>query len=446
MLAEEHTKEQPSSTLVDMRQQLEALQDLTDQHKHTETALAERTHLLALSATVGTACAGNDSLRTIMQRCAEALVQHLDIAAACIWTLNAEEQVLNMQASAGRYVHLDNLQGSVPLGESVIGRIAQERQACVTDTILDDAHLPGKTWAKRTGITAFAGYPLVVEDRLMGVMAMFASQPFTSTTLKSLAWMASVIAMGIDRTCISDALARSIAKVVRMNKRLRRKNTGLDEFTYIASHDLQEPLRKLMTFSSLLRRDLGDGLPERADKDLDFIVDAASRMQMLIHNLLDLSRAGNTAMHRDQVPLDACVNCALKALEAHIRATQAVIVRDVLPTVWGDHAMLTQLYQNLLSNALKFYDEPPPMIRLTVEQQGEQVVFGVQDNGIGIKPEYHQQIFAPFKRLHGHGEYEGAGIGLAICHKTVERHEGRIWVESDAGRGAHFKFTLANGT
>jgi light-regulated signal transduction histidine kinase (bacteriophytochrome) len=147
-------------------------------------------------------------------------------------------------------------------------------------------------------------------------------------------------------------------------------------------------------------------------------------------------------MRREQVALDACANRALEALTTRIQATGATISRDALPTVWGDGAMLTQLYQHLLGNALKFHSTHRPLISLTVELQEGQTVLGVKDNGIGIKTEYHEQIFAPFKRLHGRGEYEGTGIGLAICRKTVERHQGRIWVESDAGQGAHFKFTL----
>ena len=411
--------------------------------ENAEAILEERRHLLALSATVGAALAGDDALRTILQRCAEALVQHLGVMAAYIWTLDTDGKILEMQASVGMYTPLGDVQGSIRVGESVIGRIAQDRQPYVTSAVSNDEQVVDTAWARRRGITAFAGYPLVVENRLVGVMAMFASQPFTTAALHALTWMASVIAMGVDRIYISDALARSITKAVRMNKSLHRKNVELDEFTYVASHDLQEPLRKLMVFSSMLRSDLGDDLPERAEKDVVFIVDAATRMQTLIHNLLDLSRAESGVMHCHEVALDACVDRALEMLETGIQAATAMIVREVLPTVQGDDAMLTRLYQNLIDNALKFCNAQHPVIRLTAEQQGEQLVFGVHDNGIGIQPEYHEQIFMPFKRLHGRGDYEGTGIGLAICRKTVERHGGRIWVESELGQGTYLKFTLA---
>jgi signal transduction histidine kinase len=444
MPTKEYSLEQLLSELSDMRQRLASLQTIVDEYERKQVLLDEKAHLLALSAEVGTALAGSDSLRTSLQRCAEALVQHLGVAVACIWTLKPGAYVLELQANAGIHSPLVTLDGFVPVEKSQLGFIAQKRQPYVTHTILDDSWLHDKAWAQQTGMVAFAGYPLVVEDRLLGVLAMFSRTPFATVTLKALAWMASVIALGIDRIWIADALARSIAKMIRMNKSLRRMNAELDELTYVASHDLQEPLRKLITFSSMLRQDMGGHLPARAEKDLGFIVDAATRMHVLLQNLLALSRTGNRMMRCAQVALDACADRALETLGTPIHATGATITRDVLPTVWGDSTMLTQLYQHLLNNALKFRSAHRPLIHLSVEPQAGQNVLGVKDNGIGINPAYHEQIFAPFKRLHDHSEFEGAGIGLTICRKTVERHGGNIWVESDAGQGAHFKFTLGD--
>lgn len=234
------------------------------------------------------------------------------------------------------------------------------------------------------------------------------------------------------------------AELEYANQELRRRNAELDEFTYVASHDLQEPLRKLIAFSSLLPRDSGHDLPEKARTDLEFIADAAQRMQSLIQDLLTLSRTGKSAMKHERVSLSACVDRALEALAAPIEETGAEISRDELPDAVGDASMLTQLYQNLIGNALKFSARVRrPMVHLTAEQDNGQWILGVQDNGIGIEPEHTEQIFAPFKRLHGRDEYVGTGIGLAICRKAVERHGGRIWVESEPDRGAHFKFTLS---
>lgn len=247
-----------------------------------------------------------------------------------------------------------------------------------------------------------------------------------------------------ERIRIQKRLQLSLKELGAANQDLKRKNAELDEFAYIASHDLQEPLRKLVSFSDLLRRDAGQRLSGRAAKDLDFITDAAHRMQALVQDILNLSRSGRSAIHRERISMQMCIDPALAALELRIRETGAMIEQDPMPEIDGDQSMLTQVYQNLLSNALKFVDIHPPRLHLTVGEENGETVFGVKDNGIGIKAEYAGQIFSPFKRLHGRGEYEGTGIGLAICRKIIERHGGRIWVESEPGRGAHFKFTLAD--
>ena len=224
---------------------------------------------------------------------------------------------------------------------------------------------------------------------------------------------------------------------------LQRKNAELDEFTYVASHDLQEPLRKLISFGSLLREDLGENLPELAAKDLFFISDAAKRMQTLVQDLLRLSRIGRVELTLADISLDECVKGALISLESQLEdAGHPEISRDPLPTVRGDKTMLTQLYQNLIGNAVKYRGQDPPRIHLTCQTEDGQLVLGVRDNGIGIDQLYHESIFVAFKRLHGQTEYPGTGIGLAICRKAVERHGGRIWVESESGKGSHFKFTI----
>ncbi|MCK4224313.1 MAG: hypothetical protein KAX39_03970 [candidate division Zixibacteria bacterium] len=256
--------------------------------------------------------------------------------------------------------------------------------------------------------------------------------------------MFSLYAQGVitERKRAEATLAQQTRQLEHANEELERKNAELDQFTYVASHDLQEPLRKVTAFSGMLRQDLGEGLPERAEKDLGFIIDAAKRMQKLVQDLLTLSRSGRVDMKRETVSLNHCADHAIDSLAVRIEESGAEITSDELPQVWGDRTMLTQLYQNLLSNALKFTGANRPLICLTAERIDGQLIFGVKDNGIGIEPRYAEQIFAPFKRLHGRGEYEGTGIGLAICYKTIERHGGKIWVESSTGKGTHFKFTI----
>ena len=219
-------------------------------------------------------------------------------------------------------------------------------------------------------------------------------------------------------------------------------NAELEQLAHAASHDLKEPVRNLVSYSTLLREDLGEDLSDDVAMDLEYITGAANRMGKLVDGLLSLSRASRSSMKREPVLIENCVTKSLEALRTRVLESGSHVEWDTLPEVTGDSFLLTQLYQNLLANAMKFTESGSPVIRLTAEQTGDVWTLGVRDNGIGISPEYSDQIFAPFKRLHGMTEFEGTGIGLALCRKTVERHGGKIWVESEPGKGAHFKFTL----
>jgi signal transduction histidine kinase len=243
---------------------------------------------------------------------------------------------------------------------------------------------------------------------------------------------------------MEERVRNATAELAASNTKLAQANAELESFVAVASHDLKEPLRTMAAFSALLRSDLGDDLPEDARTDLDHITAASRRMQNLVQNLLDLTRTSRLDLHMDALSMDGCANAALKSMEFRIEESGARIVRDALPVVQGDKTLVTQIYQNLLGNALKFRREGhKPVIRLTAERvlDGE-VVFGVADNGIGIEAEYRARIFEPFERLHSESQYEGAGIGLSICHRAVTRMGGRIWVEESRDGGSHFKFTL----
>jgi PAS domain S-box-containing protein len=239
-------------------------------------------------------------------------------------------------------------------------------------------------------------------------------------------------------------LARQRDALESANLDLARSNSELEQFASVASHDLQEPLRKLVAFSELLREDLGGDLTDRASQDLEFITDAARRMRTLVLDLLTLSRTGTSEMKVRVVSLEHCVDRVLDALDLRIGETGAVITRDALPEVSGDPTLLEELYQNLLSNALKFVTPgTPPRVHFSAERgAGNTWVVGVRDQGIGIDPERTAEIFRPFRRLHSNDKYPGTGIGLAIARKAVDRHGGRMWVESAKGAGSHFRFTL----
>ncbi len=240
-----------------------------------------------------------------------------------------------------------------------------------------------------------------------------------------------------------EALARSNAGLAAANVELTRSNAELEQFAYVASHDLQEPLRMVASYMQLLAERYRGRLDERADKYIGYAVDGATRMQALIDDLLTYSRVGRAGTPFGQVDLAAVVDRAAANLRPRAEQAGGTVTRDDLPPVWGDERQLTQLFQNLIGNALKFCQGRAPSVHVGAERGGAGLTFFVRDNGIGIAPEHRQRIFAIFQRLHTRAEYPGTGIGLAICRKVVERHGGRIWVESRPGEGSVFRFTIS---
>jgi len=223
---------------------------------------------------------------------------------------------------------------------------------------------------------------------------------------------------------------------------LARSNAELEQFAYVASHDLQEPLRMVASYTQLLARRYAGKLDHDADEFIGFAVDGAKRMQDLINDLLAYSRVGTRPLQLQSVDSQQLVNGVVADLGAAIAEAGATIEAEGLPLIRGDPSQLRQLFQNLITNAVKFRGERPPQVRVTADQQHQWWQFGIRDNGIGIEPQYLDRIFVLFQRLHTRAEYPGTGIGLAICKKIVERHGGRIWVESEPGQGTTFWFTL----
>jgi signal transduction histidine kinase len=223
---------------------------------------------------------------------------------------------------------------------------------------------------------------------------------------------------------------------------LERSNSELEQFAYVASHDLQEPLRKVASFCQLLQRRYEGQLDERADQYIGFAVDGAKRMQSLITDLLAFSRVGRMDTEPVDVDLNDIVAGALANLTARVEGTGATVHTGALPTVSGEPVLLTAVFQNLIGNALKFHGDEPPVIHVDAERDGDMWTITCRDEGIGIDAEYAERIFAIFQRLHPKETYEGTGIGLALCRKIVEHHGGQIWLDASAGPGATFRFTL----
>jgi len=240
--------------------------------------------------------------------------------------------------------------------------------------------------------------------------------------------------------------------LARKVEELARSNAELEQFAYIASHDLQEPLRMVAAYTQLLGERYRGKLDENADKFIGYACEGAARMQTLIQDLLAFSRVGRNGARRIQVDCDALMQEILLTLGPAIAESGAVVAHGPLPAVWADRSQLAQVFQNLIANAIKFRGKEAPEISVTAEKSNDsksndatledQWVFTISDNGIGIAPEYAENIFVVFQRLHTRTEYPGNGIGLAICKKIIEHYGGKIWVEAQLGHGSTFKFTL----
>jgi len=247
-----------------------------------------------------------------------------------------------------------------------------------------------------------------------------------------------------NRLLQQEIAARSAAEEVLAcrTKELARSNAELEQLAYVASHDLQEPLRMITSYLQLLDQRYTNRIDADATEFIAFAVDGAKRMQTLIDDLLTYSRLGSRARPLQPTSCADIVSDALLCLRAAIEDSGADVVCGDLPTVMGDERQLLQLFQNLIANAIKFGKGGAQVIRIDAEDAGSAWCLSVRDNGIGIAPEYFERIFVMFQRLHTRAKYPGTGIGLALCKRIVDHHQGRIWVESELGQGSVFKFTL----
>ena len=301
-----------------------------------------------------------------------------------------------------------------------------------TDTRTLDAE-----FYKRQGLISYLGIPLVIKEEALGVLVFLTREEhrFSKDEIEFLSSLGAQAAVAIHNSQRYEEEAELAANLARSNKEL-------EQFAYVASHDLQEPLRMITGYTQLLAKRYKDRLDQDADQYIHYAVDGAQRMHTLINDLLAYSRVGTSAKPLVPTDCEAVLKRALAGLSAAVDESGAAVLHDRLPTVSADDVQLGQLFQNLIGNAIKYRGERRPEIRVSSELDGEFWRFTVQDNGIGIDPQYAEKIFVIFQRLHGRDEYEGSGIGLSICKKIVERHGGRIWVESRPGEGSTFHFTI----
>ena len=310
--------------------------------------------------------------------------------------------------------------------------------------VVDLTQTSGMRTFRKEGVCKLVAIPLRRHEDVLGVIQLGSrtAREFRDTELRILEAIGGQAGIAIQKARLYEETRRAQEALAEKAEELARSNTELQHFAYVASHDLQEPLRMVASYVQLLARRYKGELDSEADEFIGFAVDGATRMQALINALLDYSRIGTKGKPFEPTDCEKILQVALKNLQLAVEENRAIVTHDSLPTVMGDATQLGQLFQNLIGNAIKFRGDKPPEVHVSAERNGKDWHFFFRDNGIGIDPKFSERIFVIFQRLHSKGEYPGTGIGLALCKKIVERHGGRIWVESEPGKGATFRFTI----
>ena len=295
-----------------------------------------------------------------------------------------------------------------------------------------------------SGIRSILLIPLMFEGKILGAINLSSVTPgaYSDTEAKFAERVASQIAGSIANAELYAAIAEAERQLGQRAEELARSNAELETFAYVASHDLQEPLRMVSSYVKLLEQRYKDRLDDAADDFIHYAVDGAERMQALINDLLAFSRVGTHVEPFEPTDCSGVVDEALINLHVAVEECGAKVTTDDMPTLTADRGQLVQVFQNLIGNAVKFRGDRPAKVHVGARPCEDGWELWVSDNGIGIDSKYYERIFAVFQRLHRRSEYDGTGIGLAICKKIVERHGGRMWVESEVGRGSTFHLTI----
>ena len=386
-----------------------------------------------------------------MLRVLGALGEGMGWAAGGYWELDEDDDVLCCKAfwaaDAQRTAEFEGRTRELrlPRGAGLPGRVVESGEAAWVPDIASDPNHPRDDVSEAAGLAGAVGVPVTsAAGHVIAVLNFFTDRPLPEPDEELIAMMATIsaqVGQYLRRKRAEEALERTAAELRRRADDLERSNAELEQFAYVASHDLSEPLRMVSGFVQLLSERYTGRLDADADEFIAYTVDGVERMQTLITDLLAYSRVGR-AVADEPVDLGEVIEDARAALRAPITERDAEIEVGELPTVIGDRRELTQLFQNLLSNAVKFVPDGRPKVQVSARRADDTWEVGVRDNGIGIDPEQGERVFKMFQRLHGRDEYPGTGIGLAIVKKIAERHGGDVTVSPGLEGGSEFRVTL----
>ena len=414
------------------------IRDISER-KQAEELRAAHARQIAVRADVSMAFGKKGSLKTILGECSEAIVRHLNAAFARIWTLSGDGKMLELQASAGMYTHLDGPHSRIPMGQFKIGMIAQERKAHLTNDVLNDPRISNRAWAEKERMASFAGYPLSVGDRTVGVLAMFSRKPVTPETTETLASGADLIAQGIERKRAQEALQMTQAELARVSRL-----TTMGELAASIAHEVNQPLTAVTNNSNACLRLLAaDKLtPEILGRALEEIVADGTRASAVVARIRGFIK--KEPVEKSRLDINDVIQEVLALADRELYENRVRIERQLtkaLPLVLADRVQMQQVLLNLIMNGIEAMipvtDQPRALwVESRVDESGD-ILVAVRDSGPGLGSEA-DRVFTPFFTT----KANGMGMGLSISRSLIENHGGRLWAMPNSPIGAVFSFTL----